>query len=175
MKKTQILIIGIMFLLPFSVSQIYAQTLYVDARVGDMDQIEESNYRASGLTVVRSSDGDLISVVRVEGSRYLNDPITEQFLNSDPKLVVKKGIINDEMVTMYKVEVDYNNPKCLEQLFDVPGYSDPCAWYHRAFVTMLGVNDSEGELYYIFKGLNHTFTIKSLDTIKTTWHILSKD
>ena len=39
---------------------------------------------------------------------------------------------------------------------------------------MLGVNDEKGESHTIFRGLNHVFTVKSLDNVKTIWHIISK-
>ena len=62
----------------------------------------------------------------------------------------------------------------LSDCFDVIGYKNECAWYHRAYVTMLGVNDEKGESHTIFRGLNHVFTVKSLDNVKTIWHIISK-
>ena len=60
MKKVQILILIIIFLVPISITHVYAQSLYVDAKVGDMDEIEDSKYKASGLTVVRDENGSLI-------------------------------------------------------------------------------------------------------------------
>ena len=113
--------------------------------VGDMDKIEESKYIASGVSVLRNSDGELISVVRVDATRYLDDPIIDKFLKSDPDYLIKQGTINGERVSLHKVEVDYNNPDCLDRTFEVAGYNDECNWYHRAFVTMLGINDEQGE------------------------------
>ena len=46
-----------------------------------MDKIGESKYKASGVSVLRNSDGELISVVRVDATRYLDDPIVDKFLN----------------------------------------------------------------------------------------------
>ena len=174
MKKIQILILVMVFLLPICISQVYAQSLYVDVTVGDMDKIEKSKYIASGVSVLRNSDGGLVSVVRVDATRYLDNPIVDVFLNSNPDFLIKQGTINDERVRLHEVEVSYNNPECLEKVFDVQGYNDACNWYHRAYVTMLGINDEEGESHTIFRGLNHVFTVKSLDDVTTTWHIISQ-
>ena len=174
MKKIHVVILVIVLIVPICISQVYAQTLYVDARIGDMDKIDESKYRASGVSVLRNSDGGLISVIRVDATRYLNDPVVDRFLNSNPEFLIKQGTINGEKVSLHEVEINYLNPECLEEVFDVPGYNDECNWYHRAYVTMLGVNDEKGESHTIFRGLNHVFTVKALDALTTTWHIITK-
>tara|TARA_B100000029_G_scaffold496555_1_gene563036 strand:- start:2480 stop:2974 length:495 start_codon:yes stop_codon:yes gene_type:complete len=164
-----------MLLIPISITHVYAQTLYIDAKVGDMDKIEESKYKATGVSIVRNENGELISTIRVDAARYLDDPIVDQFLESDPKYLIKKGVINNEKINLYEVKVEYYNPECLTVTFEVPGYIDPCNWYHRAFVTMLGLNDPDGEQHFAFKGLNHVYTLRSMDEVTTIWHILSKD
>jgi hypothetical protein len=174
MKKIYLLFLAMILVVPICISQVYAQSLYVDVSVGDMDPIEESKYRATGISVLRNSDGGLISVVRVDATRYLNDPVVDRFLKSNPDYLVKQGTINGERVSLHKVEVDYNNPECLTNLYQIPGYSDPCEYYHRAFVTMLGINDEEGESHTIFRGLNHVYTVKSLDDVTTIWHIITQ-
>ena len=174
MKKIHLLFLVMILVVPICISQVYAQSLYVDVSVGDMDPIEESKYRATGISVLRNSDGGLISVVRVDATRYLNDPVVDRFLKSNPDYLVKQGTINGERVSLHKVEVDYNNPECLTNLYQIPGYSDPCEYYHRAFVTMLGINDEEGESHTIFRGLNHVYTVISLDDVTTIWHIITQ-
>ena len=170
-----IFLIMVVLFVPIFISQVYAQSLYVDVTVGDMDKIGESKYKASGVSVLRNSDGELISVVRVDATRYLDDPIIDKFLKSDPNYLIKQGTINGERVSLHEVEVEYYNPECLDRIFEVPGLNDECNWYHRAFVTMLGINDEQGESYTIFRGLNHVYTIKSLDDVTTTWHIITRD
>ena len=173
MKKIHILLLVAVLVIPICVSQVYAQTLYVDSRIGDMDKIDESKYRATGVSILRNSDGELISVVRVDATRYLDDPIVDRFLKSNPDFLIKQGTVNGERVSLHKVEVDYNNPECLTDVFQVPGYSNPCEYYHRAYVTMLGINDDRGESHTIFRGLNHVYTVKSLDDVTTIWHIIT--
>ena len=167
-------IIGLSLITVLSTSA-YAQTLYVDSHVGDMSPISESKYVASALTVTRNSDGELISVVRTDASRYLNKPITDEFLNSDEDYLIKEGRVGTNVVKMYQVEVDYITPECLQQVLPVPGYNDSCNWYHRTFVTMLGINDKDGEHWNLFRGLNHMFSITNADQITSFWTILMKD
>ena len=174
MKKIHILLLLMILIVPICISQVYAQSLYVDVTVGDMDKIEESKYRASGISVLRNSDGELISVVRVDATRYLDDPIIDIFLESNPDYLKKQGTINGEKITLHEIKAKYLYPECLEEKFDVSGYDDKCEWYHRAYVTMLGVNDEKGETYTIFRGLNHVFTVKSFDDVTTIWHIITK-
>ena len=152
-----------------------AQSLYVDAHLEDMSKIDESKYIASALTETRNPQGDLISVVRTDASRYLNDPVVDKFLNSDPDYLIKEGKIKNENVKMYQVQVGYYNPECLENVLDIPGQYDRCNWYYRAFVTMLGISDEKGERWDIFRGLNHTYTIKGLDDITSFWTVLVRD
>jgi len=174
MKKMHVILIVMVLFVPIFISQVYAQSLYVDVTVGDMDKIEESKYRASGVSVVRNSDGELISVIRVDATRYLDDPIIDRFLESNPDYLVKEGTVKGEKVSLHEIIADYQYPECLEEVFDVIGYNNECEWYHRAYVTMLGVNDEEGKSHHIFRGLNHVFTVKSLDNVKTIWHIITK-
>tara|TARA_B100001758_G_C18328774_1_gene567557 strand:- start:705 stop:1232 length:528 start_codon:yes stop_codon:yes gene_type:complete len=174
MKKIHIVLLVTVLIIPIFVSHVYAQTLYVDSRIGDMDKIDESKYRATGVSILRNSDGELISVARVDATRYLDDPIVDKFLKSNPDFLIKQGTVNGERVSLHEIEANYLYPECLEEVFDVIGYKNECAWYHRAYVTMLGVNDEKGESHTIFRGLNHVFTVKSLDNVKTIWHIISK-
>ena len=164
--KILYIILFLIFTIPFSISIVNAQ-LYVDVSIGDMDDIDESKYRAAGLSVVRNAEGELISVVRVDATRYLDDPIVDEFLNSDPKNMIKTGMIQEQSVSLYRIEAVYNNPECLPELFEVPGYDDRCNWYHRAFVTMLGVNDPDGESHTIVRGFNHGFTVKPWEVVTT--------
>ncbi len=161
--------------IPTFVVIVNAQTLYVDARVGDINDIRESMYLASAVTVTRNSDGELISVTRADASRYLDNAIIDRYLNAYPENFVKEGVIGQKTVSMYQVAVEFIGEECLEEVFDVPGYANECDWYHRAFVTMLSVYDEDGESRELFRGLNHVFVVKSLDQITSFWTILVKD
>jgi len=41
-------------------------------------------------------------------------------------------------------------------------------------VTILGVN-SEGQTYELFRGLNHSYSVKPLDTVTSYWTIIRSD
>jgi hypothetical protein len=174
MKKVIFLVIAVIAFMSVLSVNANAQSLYVDANVGDMSPIEESKYHASAVTTVRNSEGELISVVRTDASRYLNDPIIDTFLNSNTDFLIKEGKINGESVKMYKIELGYFNPQCAIETYQVPGFADPCNWYHRSFVTMFQISDGKEE-WKIFRGLNHMFTIKGLDYVDSFWTVLSKD
>ena len=174
MKKIHVILLVMVLVAPICISQVYAQTLYVDSTIGDMEKIDESKYRATGVSIIRNSDGNLVGVVRVDATRYLDDPIIDEFLKSNPDYVIKQGTINGKEVRLHEIKAEYSYPKCLEKVFEVVGYNDECHWYHRAYVTMLGINDEEGESHIIFRGLNHVFTVKSMDNVTTMWHIITK-
>ena len=175
MEKIKIFLLLSICIIPISVLQADA-TLYVDASIADMEKIKDSKYKASAVSIIRNAEGELMSVVRVEASRYLDDPIVDQFLNSDPNMLVKTGTLNNEKLSLYRTIAEYDNPQCLDKQFEVPGYNNECDWYHRAFVTMLGVNkDDTNEQFTIFRGLNHGFVVKSLYDVTTIWDIFSKD
>jgi len=165
-------ILGFAFVSILSVNA-YAQSLYVDAHAGDLKKIDNSKYMASAVSVLRNADGELISVVKTVATRYLEKPITDKYLDTLP--VIKKGNINGKNVEMTQVELEYNYDKCLTEIFQTPGYSDQCNWYHRATVTSLGVNEEGGGSYELFRGLNHSYTVKPSDTVTSYWTIIRTD
>ena len=175
MKKITFTIIFMVLIIPLFLVNVHGQTLQVDANLGDMREIEESKYKATGISVLRNSNGELISVVRVDASRYLDDPIIDVYLKSDPENLVKEGSINGKKVSMYRVVANYSYTECLDEIdYDVPGYNKLCNWYHRATTTFLGVTD-EAFNYNIFRGLNHAFTVQQGDQVTTFWNILTRD
>ena len=173
MKKILFLLIfGFAFISIFAVSA-NAQSLYVDSEIGNMDKIKDSEYKAQAYSVLRNSDGELISVVKTVATRYLDEPITEKFLNS--LQVSKKGTIDERNIEMFEIAVDYNYEKCLTGVYPVPGYAQQCFWYHRAYVTMLAVTDETGERSEIFRGLNNSYVVRPSDTVSSHWTIIRSD
>ena len=172
MKKLAILIICLAVFSVFSVNA-FAQSLYVDVSEGKLIKIKDSKYVASAINVLRNSDGDLISVVKTDASRYLLDPKTDQFLDMYP--IFKEGVLNGKNIEMRQISVEYNYQECIQEMYDVPGYSDQCDWYHRAHVTSLGITDNVGEPFEIFRGLNHSYIVKPEDTVTSFWTIIRSD
>ena len=172
MKKLAILIICLAVFSVFSVNA-FAQSLYVDVSEGKLIKIKDSKYVASAINVLRNSDGDLISVVKTDASRFLLDPKTDQFLDMYP--IFKEGVLNGKNIEMRQISVEYNYQDCIQEMYDVPGYSEQCNWYHRAHVTSLGITDNVGEPFEIFRGLNHSYIVKPEDTVTSFWTIIRSD
>ena len=172
MKYLILIVISISLASVFSVN-VFAQSLYVNPDEDNLIKIKDSKYFASSINVLRNSNGELISVVKTEASKYLPNPITDQFINTLP--IMKEGIINTKNIEMRQVEVNYNYEKCITEIYQVPGYSDQCNWYHRAYVTSLGINNEKGERFEIFRGLNHSYTVKPSDSVTSFWTIIRSD
>ena len=172
MKYLILVVIGISFASVLSVSA-FGQTLYVNPEEDDLIKIKNSKYFASSLNVLRDSNGELISVIKTEASKYLPDPVTDQFLDTLP--ILKEGMTNKGKIEMRQVAVDYDYEKCITEMYQVPGYSDQCNWYHRAYVTSLGINNEKGERFEIFRGLNHSYTVKPSNSVTSFWTIIRSD
>ena len=144
--------------------------------VDELKDIEESKYKASGITTIRNIEGELISVVRIDASKYLDDPIIDQYLVTENPSVslVKRGMLGADTISHYRVVVDYMNPVCSEGLFENPGFNDKCDWYQAVFSTLF-VIQYEGMEYQIFRGLNHNFIVKSGYDLTTYWDVFSRD
>ena len=172
MKYLILIVISISFASIFSVNA-FGQSLYVNPDEDNLIKIKDSKYFASSINVLRNSNGELISVVKTEASKYLPNPITDQFIDTLP--IMKEGILNAKNIEMRQVEVNYNYEKCITEIYQVPGYSDQCNWYHRAYVTSLGINNDKGERFEIFRGLNHSYTVKPSDSVTSFWTIIRSD
>ena len=172
MKYLLLIVISVSFASVFSVSA-FGQSLYVNPDEDDLIKIKDSKYFASSINVLRNSNGDLISVVKTDASKYLPNPITDQFIDTLP--IIKEGIFNAKNIEMRQVEVNYNYEKCITEMYQVPGYADQCNWYHRAYVTSLGINNDKGERFEIFRGLNHSYTVKPSDSVTSFWTIIRSD
>ena len=172
MKYLILIIISISIASVFSVNA-FGQSLYVNPDEDNLIKIKDSKYFASSINVLRNSNGELISVVKTEASKYLPNPVTDQFIDTLP--IMKEGIINAKNIEMRQVEVNYNYEKCITEMYQVPGYADQCNWYHRAYVTSLGITSDIGERFEIFRGLNHSYTVKPGDSVTSFWTIIRTD
>jgi len=174
MKKLYVIFFTVL-LIPIFISTASAQIIQTDVHLGDMKDIDDSKYRASGISVIRNADGELISLAKIDAARYLDHPIIDEFLKTSPLSELEnKGKIGENTVNHYKVDVLYDNPVCAKETFDVPGFYDRCNWYHRAFSSVFAV--TQGEMgYQIFMGLNHSFLVKSGYEVITYWDVFTRD
>ena len=173
MKKIHLLMILAFGFTVVFVTSANAEVLNVEIdTAGCLKKIDDSKYKATAVSVLRNSDGELVSVIKTTATRYLDKSITDEFIDTLP--VMKKGTLNGKNLEMTQVALDYDYTKCLTELYEVPGYTEQCNWYHRATVTILGVN-SEGQTYELFRGLNHSYSVKPLDTVTSYWTIIRSD
>ena len=173
MKKISLLMILAFGFTVVFVTSANAEILNVEMdTAGGLKKIDDSKYKASAISVLRNSDGELVSVIKTTATRYLDKSITDDFIDTLP--VMKKGTLNGKNLEMTQVALDYDYTKCLTEMYEVPGYTEQCNWYHRATATILGVN-SEGQSYELFRGLNHSYSIKPLDTVTSYWTIIRSD
>jgi len=173
MKKLSLLMILAFGFTVVFVTSANAEVLNVEMdTAGGLKKIDDSKYKASAISVLRNSDGELVSVIKTTATRYLDKSITDDFIDTLP--VMKKGTLNGKNLEMTQVALDYDYTKCLTEMYEVPGYTEQCNWYHRATATILGVN-SEGQSYELFRGLNHSYSIKPLDTVTSYWTIIRSD
>ena len=170
MKKIHLLMILAFGFTVVFVTSANAEVLNVEIdTAGGLKKIDDSKYKATAVSVLRNSDGELVSVIKTTATRYLDKSITDEFIDTLP--VMKKGTLNGKNLEMTQVALDYDYKKCLTEMYEVPGYTEQCNWYHRATVTILGVN-SEGQTYELFRGLNHSYSVKPLDTVTSFWTII---
>ena len=173
MKKIALLMILAFGFTVVFVTSANAEVLNVEIdTAGGLKKIDDSKYKATAVSVLRNSDGELVSVIKTTATRYLDKSVTDEFIDTLP--VMKKGTLNGKNLEMTQVVIDYDYTKCLTELYEVPGYTEQCNWYHRATVTILGVN-SEGQTYELFRGLNHSYSVKPLDTVTSYWTIIRSD
>ena len=173
MKKIHLLMILAFGFTVVFVTNANAEVLNVEIdTAGGLKKIDDSKYKATAVSVLRNSDGELVSVIKTTATRYLDKSITDEFIDTLP--VMKKGTLNGKNLEMTQISLDYDYTKCLTELYEVPGYTEQCNWYHRATVTILGVN-SEGQTYELFRGLNHSYSVKPLDTVTSYWTIIRSD
>ena len=174
MKKIILLIILAFGFSVVFVTSANAEVLNIEMdTAGGLKKIDDSKYKASAISVLRNSDGELVSVIKTTATRYLDKSVTDEFIDTLP--VMKKGILNGKNLEMTQVTLNYDYAKCLTELYEVPGYTEQCNWYHRATATILGVTDETGKQFELFRGLNHSYSVKPLDSVTSYWTIIRSD
>ncbi len=174
MRKIVLLIILAFGFSVVFVTSANAEILNVEVdTAGGLKKIDDSKYKASAISVLRNSDGELLSVIKTSATRYLDKSVTDEYIDTLP--VMKKGILNGKNLEMTQVTLNYDYAKCLTELYEVPGYTEQCNWYHRATATILGVTDETGKQFELFRGLNHSYSVKPLDTVTSYWTIIRSD
>ncbi|HXV51067.1 MAG TPA: hypothetical protein VD689_02940 [Nitrosopumilaceae archaeon] len=124
--------------------------VYVEA---ELQSIQGSKYVASAVIELRDVNGNLVSVTSAQASKYLADPIVDEFLDQyDVKEIVEKDGKEYELRQIILTE---------EHLRDSYG-----------FQSKLFVQDENKSKVLIFTGSNHAFLVKTGDMSTIVWNIL---
>ena len=172
MQKVVTVIICLTLFSVFSVNA-FGQTMFLNPSEDSLMDIQNSKFTASSINVLRNSNGELISVVKTDASKYLSNPITDQFFDILP--VLEQKTIHKKGIEIKQVSIDYDYEKCITETYQIPGYMDECNWYHRAHVTNLRITNDIGERFEIFRGLNHSYIIKPENSVTSFWTIIRSD
>ena len=142
MKIIFILLISIVSIAP---SIVYAET--------EFQLIQGSKYVALALIELRDAHGNLVSVTNAHASKYLVDPIVDEFLDQyDVKEIVEKDGKRYELRQIVAIE---EHPKD-----------------NYGFQSKLFVQDENKNRILIFTGSNHAFLVKTGDVSTIVWNIL---
>ena len=107
MKKIALLIILVFGFTVVFVTSANAEVLNVEVdSAGGLKKIDDSKYKASAISVLRNSDGELVSVIKTTATRYLDKSVTDEFIDTLP--VMKKGTLNGKNLEMTQVAIDYD-------------------------------------------------------------------
>ncbi|MBM3896879.1 MAG: hypothetical protein FJ360_03990 [Thaumarchaeota archaeon] len=140
-------VIVILFLVPASIASsiVYGET--------ELQPIQGSKYVASALIELHDVNGNLVSVTNAHASKYLVDPIVDEFLDQyDVKKIIEK---NGKKYELRQIILTEEHPK-----------------NSYGFQSKLIVQDENKNKILIFGGSNHAFLVKSSDVSTIVWNIL---
>ena len=174
MKKILVLFVPIVFCL-IPVWNVYSQddTLRELAQIpfepllADIEDLGDP--QASAYLKIRNSDGQLVGVVPVTATNYLDHPILPYFLeNFQTVEMVTKGEQAFEMKKIHVGDFYVQNEQCK---YDRGFF--PC-FYYSFSTTMTMVFMVEGTQYQkdAFFGLTHSYIAEEQDTIEAIWTVL---
>jgi hypothetical protein len=140
-------------ILSLALASIVLNIVYVEA---ELQPIQGSKYVASALIEIRDANGNLQSVTSAHASKYLVDPIVDEFLNQyDVKEIIEK---DGKRYELRQIVLTEEHPK--------DSYS---------FQSKLIVQDENKNKVLIFGGSNHAFLVKAGDVSTIVWNILRLD
>ena len=168
----------IIFLIPLNVSALTDETLQewlMDTSVSELVSIEYENQpHASAYVTLRNSSDELVGVIHVTASQYLEHPIFYAFLNEQP--VIENVTIEGMQYEMKVIPVEFNiHPSfCFDQKGVGQGnIHDLCFFY--TFTSQLGASfEVKNQKHRItaFSGPHHGFLTAADDRINMIWTAL---
>lgn len=140
----------IVAILLLALASIVPSIVYAEA---EFQPIQGSKYVASALIELRDANGNLVSVTSSQASKYLVDPIVDEFLHQyEVKEIVEKDGKKYELRQIILTEEHTKNS--------------------YGFQSKLFVQDENKNKVLIFTGSNHAFLVKTGDKSTIIWSIL---
>ena len=168
----------IIFLIPLNASALTDEALQEwVAEISGMEltSIEYENQpHASAYVTLRNSNAELVGVIHITASQYLDHPIFYAYLNEQP--VVENVTIEGMQYEMKVIPVEFNvNPAfCFDQKGVGQGnIHDLCFFY--TFTSQLDASfEVKNQKHRItaFSGLHHGFLTEGGDRIDMSWTAL---
>ena len=137
--------------------------------------IEDKNQpHAYGYNLLRNSNGELVGVIHVTASQYLDNPLFGAFLNEQP--VIENVTIEGTQFAILVLQAEVNNHPAF--CFDQKGMGqgnihDLCFFY--TFTSKLDASfEVKNQKHRItaFSGLHHGFLTEGGDRINMNWTTL---
>ena len=173
MKKILVLFVPIVFCL-IPVSNVYSQddTLRELAQIpfqqllADIEDSEDP--QASAYLKILNSNGQLVGVVPVNASTYLDHPILPHFLETFETVeIVTIGEQAFEMKKIRAMDMVVNEKSC-----DYDRVFFPCFYYSfSTSMEMVYLIDNVEYVKEAFHGLTHGYIAEEQDTIEVTWTV----
>lgn len=138
------------FVLLLVLASIVPTTVYGEA---ELQPIQGSKYFASALIELRDANGNLVSVTNAQASKYLPDPIVDEFL--------------EQYNVRETVEKDGKSYKLRQVTLTEEHQKDSYGFQSKLFI-----QDENKNKILIFGGSNHAFLVKSGDVSTIVWTIL---
>ena len=176
--KNYFVIISIMiiFLIPLNASALSEEMLQEWLlSCCELVWIEDKNQpHAYGYNLLRNSNGELVGVIHVTASQYLDNPLFGAFLNEQP--VIENVTIEGTQFAILVLQAEVNNHPAF--CFDQKGMGQgdvngKCFFY--TFETNLDATFTANNLMHrvtAFNGLHHGFLSEAGDRISVNWTAL---
>ena len=176
--KNYFVVISIMiiFLIPLNASALTEEMLQEWLlSCCEFDRIEDKNQpHASAYITLRNSNGELVGVIHVTASRYLDNPLFGAILNEQP--VIENVTIEGTQfaISVFQMEVNNHPAFCFDQKGMGQGdMNGQCFFY--TFNTKLNATFTADNLMHkvtAFSGLHHGFLSEVGDRISVSWTTL---
>ena len=166
----------IIFLIPLNASALTEEMLQeLLLSCCELVLIEDKNQpHAYGYNLLRNSNGELVGVIHVTASQYLDNPLFDAFLNEQP--VIENVTIEGTQfaVSVFQKEVNNHPAFCFDQKGMGQGnIHDLCFFY--TFTSKLDASfEVKNQKHRItaFSGLHHGFLTEGGDRINMNWTAL---